>query len=66
MMRWTWPVHFNFRKNRRDGRRRRQLKGARGRVPCRRSPIGWLRLEALEDRTLMSGDPYLTLIWVSL
>src|SRR6266446_97920 len=65
MSRWSWPVHFNFRRNCRDGRRRRQVKGARWRVVCRRWPIGRLRLEALEDRTLMSGDPYLTLVVAS-
>lgn len=64
-MRWPWPVHFNFGKNCREGQRRRPVKCPRRRADCRRWPIGRLRLEALEDRTLMSGDPYLTLVLAS-
>jgi hypothetical protein len=65
MLRWSWPVRLNFRKNCRDSRRRRQVKGARWRVVHRRWPVGRLRLEALEDRTLMSGDPFLTVALAS-
>ena len=59
MLRWSWPVHFSFGKKRRDSRRHRQVKGARRSTVCRRWQSGRLRLEALEDRTLMAGDPFL-------
>jgi uncharacterized delta-60 repeat protein len=61
MLPWTWPIRFNLRKNCEDGGKRRRLGGARV-VRRHKRP---LRLETLEDRTLMSGDPYLTLVLAS-